>query len=251
MLSFAKIGHHPNMRNINEIRKNNLRLLIKEKGSIELLAHDCETSPSYISQILTGVPSRTGKPRNVGDKLASKLEVGCQKPHSWLDMPHTEDGQDDLNYAVRTKLGYANPDDYLEEVTRGGIPLIEFMDALGFYETKNPVLPKNVRKWFPRPEKAGPRSYALEIKDDSMTNPYPGELSLTKGMIVWADPDKQYTAGSIVVIKLKGTDEPFLKKLTMNAGIMYMESLNTKYPVRELTDDAQIIATLFFAGWDI
>lgn len=76
------------MKTIEEIRLKNLDLLIEEIGSAASLAKKADTDPNYISQIKTRVPSRTGKPRDIGSDLARKLEEACNKPRGWMDHAH-------------------------------------------------------------------------------------------------------------------------------------------------------------------
>lgn len=73
---------------VEQTRLDNLRLLVTEKGTIAAVAEAAGTPASYLSQILTRAPSRTGKPRDIGSQLARKLEAGCTKPAGWMDVPH-------------------------------------------------------------------------------------------------------------------------------------------------------------------
>lgn len=73
---------------VEDIRLENLRSLVAEKGTIAAVAQAAETPASYLSQILNRIKSRTGKPRDVGSDLARKLETGCGKPHGWMDQLH-------------------------------------------------------------------------------------------------------------------------------------------------------------------
>ncbi|MGR2663657.1 hypothetical protein ACUXVY_18895 [Chromobacterium haemolyticum] len=73
---------------IEDVRLENLRVLVVERSTIAAVAQVSDTSPAYLSQILNRVPSRTGKPRDVGTDLARKLEQGCGKPAGWMDHPH-------------------------------------------------------------------------------------------------------------------------------------------------------------------
>ena len=72
----------------NEIRIENLKILVDKFGTIAAVAKLCDTNPSYLSQILNKVPSSTGVPRGIGDKLARKLEAGANLPAGWLDAQH-------------------------------------------------------------------------------------------------------------------------------------------------------------------
>jgi hypothetical protein len=77
------------MATSKELRVANLRLLVKEFKTADAVAQRAETAPMYLSQILNGVPSSTGKPRGVGDALARRLERGCGKSVGWLDKDHS------------------------------------------------------------------------------------------------------------------------------------------------------------------
>lgn len=72
-----------------EFRLENLKALVAEFGSIVAVAERADTAAPYLSQIINRVPSRTGKPRDVGPDLARKLEAGCDKPIGWMDIDHS------------------------------------------------------------------------------------------------------------------------------------------------------------------
>jgi len=74
------------MKTIAEIRLGNLERLIEEFGTAEAVAERSGTSPIYLSQIRNEAKdSKTGKPRQIGDPLARKLEAGCEKELGWMD----------------------------------------------------------------------------------------------------------------------------------------------------------------------
>ncbi|MCG8998137.1 S24 family peptidase [Laribacter hongkongensis] len=94
----------------------NLQSLVAEKKTIAAVSKAANTSPSYISQILTRAPSRTGKPRDVGSELARKLEDGCGKPTGWMDALHDDERIDHEVTSATAPDGssiavYENPDD--------------------------------------------------------------------------------------------------------------------------------------------
>ena len=77
------------MKTIAEIRLDNLTLLIEEFGSQDEIARRAGTSPVYISQLINRTPDfKTGKPRQVGDPMARRVEAGCEKEVGWLDNRH-------------------------------------------------------------------------------------------------------------------------------------------------------------------
>lgn len=79
---------------IEDIRRDNLNTLVVErggKGALVQIASDCDVSAAYLSQILTRSKMGNGKVREVGSKLARKLEIGCKKPSGWMDVYHSTD----------------------------------------------------------------------------------------------------------------------------------------------------------------
>jgi len=75
-------------RQREDIRLNNLEILIAEAGSATRLAQLAGTSESYISQVRRKMRTAKGTPRGIGDELSSRLEKGTGKPQGWMDEPH-------------------------------------------------------------------------------------------------------------------------------------------------------------------
>lgn len=67
----------------------NLRHLVEEYGTITAVAAAAGTSEKYLGDILNGTLLKSGKRRQLGDRLAEKLENGCGKPPGWLDIDHS------------------------------------------------------------------------------------------------------------------------------------------------------------------
>lgn len=79
------------MKTCSEIRRDNLELLIAEIGTIEALAEKTGTSSGYISQLRTQAPeSRNKTPRNIGDAIARRIEIGMEKEVGWMDHDHSD-----------------------------------------------------------------------------------------------------------------------------------------------------------------
>lgn len=77
-----KSGDHPRM-DMNTIRRDNLRTLAARYPSQAEFAAACGTAPSVISLIVSPNPKR-----NLGDKLARKIEAAAGLPHGWMDQVH-------------------------------------------------------------------------------------------------------------------------------------------------------------------
>lgn len=74
------------MKTVAEIRRENLEILALEFGTVDAVAEKAATSPVYLSQIKNrAVDSKTGRPREMGTKVARKLEKGCGKQPGWMD----------------------------------------------------------------------------------------------------------------------------------------------------------------------
>lgn len=78
------------MKTIDEIRRLNLLEAIERKGTAKKLADDANISPAYISQVKNQQPdSKTGKPKNMGDDVARKIENALGEKHGWMDQDHS------------------------------------------------------------------------------------------------------------------------------------------------------------------
>lgn len=78
------------MKTIDEIRLDNLLLAISRAGTATALAEKSGLSAAYISQIKNRQPdSKTGKPKNMGDEAARKVEAGIGEKRGWMDVDHS------------------------------------------------------------------------------------------------------------------------------------------------------------------
>ena len=76
---------------IQKERLNNLLKLISEYGSQAKLADAVGCTPSVISQLVTGH-------RDIGEKLARKIESGAGRPLNWLDGPPLSAREPEASY---------------------------------------------------------------------------------------------------------------------------------------------------------
>ena len=85
---------------IDDIRYRNLLLLLQEAGNNQAeVARRCDTSPSYINQILRRLKTPKGTTRSVGTRLARRLEQGFSKPTGWMDEDHHGKGSQVSDHA--------------------------------------------------------------------------------------------------------------------------------------------------------
>ncbi|MFA1584729.1 helix-turn-helix transcriptional regulator [Achromobacter ruhlandii] len=79
------------MKDIDDVRRENLRRLEHEYGGPSAVAKVLEMSPSQFMNLRDGAKdSKTGKPRGMRKETARKIEQRAGKPQGWLDEPHPE-----------------------------------------------------------------------------------------------------------------------------------------------------------------
>lgn len=80
------------MKTVEEIRRDNLRLLVQEFGSVAECAKRLDKSSPQVSQWLNAsVDAKSGKPRNMSKEIAREVESKLGRPYLWMDTLHEED----------------------------------------------------------------------------------------------------------------------------------------------------------------
>ncbi|WP_145929202.1 hypothetical protein [Chromobacterium vaccinii] len=93
-----------------EFRRANLLALIEQYGTIRHLAEKVDVAPNHLSLVKNHV-------RNMGDKLARRIEEAVGKPVGWMDLPH--DGGDlDLAQDVASVTITAQSEEELVKLLR-------------------------------------------------------------------------------------------------------------------------------------
>lgn len=79
------------MKDIDDIRRENLRRIEKEAGSPSFAAHLLGMSPAQFTNLRDGArDSKTGKPRGMRKTTAREIEAKVGKPVGWLDIDHSD-----------------------------------------------------------------------------------------------------------------------------------------------------------------
>ncbi|MBD2953670.1 hypothetical protein [Burkholderia pseudomallei] len=77
------------MKDIDEIRRVNLRLLEAECGNATAAAKLLDMSLAQFANLRDGAKdSQTGKRRGMRKDTARRIEKAAGKPHGWLDVDH-------------------------------------------------------------------------------------------------------------------------------------------------------------------
>lgn len=83
------------MKDIDEIRRDNLRLLEREYGGPTATAAQVGMSTAQFANLRDGAKdSKTGKPRGMRKDTARKIEQNANKPTGWLDVDHSSASAD-------------------------------------------------------------------------------------------------------------------------------------------------------------
>ena len=201
------------MATSKELRIENLRSLVKEFKTADAVAQLAATAPMYLSQILNGVASSTGKPRGVGDALARKLEVGCKKPVGWMDQPHTALPTNTQQVVI------AETDD--PEFIQ--IPMVELRLSAGMtgFQTEPDRRAGGTlgmrRSWVERNGYEVGSLIAIQVRGDSM------EPSLYEDDIVVINTaDKRPIDGAVFAVNYEG--EAVVKRFSRDAGEWWLTS---------------------------
>ena len=206
-------------RKREEVRLQNLELLVGEAGSAVKLARQAKTSASYLSQIRRGLPTAMGNARGIGDQLAHKLEVAMRKPHGWMDEPHAHSA---LHNHHRRRRGPFGPG------LSGGLhPVISWGSAATREHTKESEAAANVEEeQLPCPIPCSEDTFVLRVQGESM------EPKFHHGDLIYVDPQVPPENGRYVIVRLGGADEAILRQLIVEGGQRYFKALNPDWPDR-------------------
>jgi SOS-response transcriptional repressor LexA len=126
----------------------------------------------------------------------------------------------------------------------GVVPLISFVQAGQWCETIDNLHPGEAEVWLPCTSQHGPHTYALRVRGDSMTSPYPGQRTYIDGSIIFVDPDRVLTNGCRVIAKLSDAEEATFKEYQEDSGKRYLKPLNPQYQMQEITDETRICGVI-------
>jgi hypothetical protein len=86
---------------VRTARRQKLGVLIAESGGVAPLARRAGVSEKYLRQILSGFQGpRDRKPRELGERIARRLESACDRPDGWMDEPQAARGRASRGAAV-------------------------------------------------------------------------------------------------------------------------------------------------------
>ena len=204
------------MKTVDEIRRENLAILIAEAGSQTALSQKTGKAPAQISQWLNAsVKSGSGKPRVMGNAMARQMEAVLGKPTGWMDQQNTQDAQ-----LVNIEPG---PD------TRGKVPLISWVQAGVWCHASEPLAAYEVERWMDCPRSHSDQTFALRVRGDSMTASH--GRTFPEGCYIFVDGAKRSPVnGECVVACLPHSDDTTFKVFKHEDGRQWLAPLNPQHP---------------------
>ena len=220
------------MKDIDQIRRENMRALEAEAGGPTAAGGKLEWSQAQWSNLRSGAPdSKTGKPRGMRKETARRIECAFGRPQGWLDTDH------DLS-------GNVEP----APIGMYRVPLISNIQAGMWAEIVDNFQPGDAEEWLLTSTKVSGHAFALTIKGDSMYRADNPE-SFKEGDVVLIDPDVQPKPGGFVAAR-NGKQEATFKRYRPRGlnekGVEYFElvPLNENYPtMRSDLEEITIIGT--------
>lgn len=202
------------MKTVDEIRRENLAILIAEAGSQVALSQKTGKAPAQISQWLNAsVKSESGKRRVMGNAMARQLEAALGKPVGWMDQPCA------APYAANTEPG---PD------TRGKVPLISWVQAGAWCHASEPLAAYDVERWMDCPRAHSDQTFVLRVRGDSMVAAH--GKTYPEGCFIFVDgAQKSPSNGQHVVACLKHSNDTTFKVYKNEDGRQWLMPLNPQH----------------------
>ncbi|HEC73144.1 MAG TPA: helix-turn-helix domain-containing protein [Methylophaga aminisulfidivorans] len=120
-------------------------------------------------------------------------------------------------------------------------PLISWVNAGSFCESPDQFHPGDAEDWIPvKPRGSSDKIYALKVKGDSMTSPYPNSISYPNGWIIIVDPEQEVLVGMCGIFKQPSDELATFKQLTSDAGKLYLKPLNPQFPMIEVEEGMRV-----------
>lgn len=205
-----------------KIRWRNARLLVAECGEQVKFARLMQMSESQAGQIVGDRPVR-----NIGPRIARRIEATFHKPEGWLDIPHAH--SDSMLTAAEQNV---SPQEFGQPV-----PVVSWVQAGAMNDVEDPFHPGEAEEWVRAVHShPGSRAFALRVEGDSMTSPY--GISFPSGSTIIVDPDASPDPGRFVIAKDIVSQKATFKRLAHDGGRWFLQPLNPAFPTIEIDEPA-------------
>ncbi len=201
-----------------EIRLINLRQLLAEAKTAASLAYAANTSPSYISQILSHKTKGS-----IGNKLARRLETAAGKAKGWLDTIHHDEKQ---------KPGQSPQ----------YIPLIELDRVFEWCQGKRWMANIMISAITDGQQPIGENIFSITMVGDSMRSTADISSSICDGDTVIIDPDLKPSYGDVLLVKIKQSAK--IRQWTKDGDEPILRALNPQYPIIPFSGATKVLGVV-------
>ena len=210
--------------NVKSIRRENARALAKSVGGIHHFALKLNKAQSQVSHIIGKSPIK-----NIGDKMATEIELAFDKPPGWLDQEHYQIEKNQAVYYIHSGQS---------AVLCQQVPLITWEEAKKWHHMVYGYQPKKNQSWMVTTADVGPLAFALQVQGNSMESA--SGITFPHGVMIVADPDQVVTHESFIVVSVRQGTEATLRQLVSDGHKRYLKPLNPNYPILEYTIDTTV-----------
>jgi len=240
-LSYAGMPTADDFRSIHEIRRENLRTILREKfdNSQRRLCEAYGAPPSFISRVLSG--------KNIGDTLARAFETVADRPRYWLDNDHSGSEQN-----KQTPSTQAEPDDDAGLPNSDAFPyLLTWSELRSFRKMREPAQIARAGKRITFDFSPSAHSFVLEVIDASM------EPTFQRGEHIMVDANVLPQSGDFVIAFAGEEQAAMLRQYFLDSnGDQLLQALNPHWPdrvIRFLPDQDWVVGKVLckfqvFAG---
>ncbi|WP_420957543.1 S24 family peptidase [Burkholderia gladioli] len=231
------------MKTNDEIRRENLVLAIERFGTAKSLAEAADVSTAYLSQVKNGQPdSKTGKPKNMGDEVARKIEVALGEATGWMDTNHSAPYK--LPNDKGNVLVWERPDDLPPDEDRVWMDQYDYRFSAG----------TGLIQWEIRQKKALPfdvgffKALGVKPQDCRLARVHGRSMEpylFNRDMMMICEAKTHVRDGQIYAVYFE--DEPLVKQIFKEPnGALRLHSYNPEYPDRVVA--AEQLAGLQIVG---
>ncbi|MGN5221497.1 LexA family protein [Aeromonas veronii] len=220
--------------------------------TIERMVHKEKDRDSYAARLHLAADKKGLPIRGRGKILSDAIKVTPKAISKYLNdesIPTPDNGRKLADFLgvsfVWLQLGEAEADKDQELVpvplnAIKMVPLISWVQAGEFCLSESTDFIDEDTPYYACPNsKAGPRTFALMVRGDSMTNPN-GQRSYPEGTIIFVDPDHPPQAGLRVIAGLEDGSCTFKELAENETGKPYLKALNPRYTINDHVQPAKI-----------
>lgn len=198
--------------------------------------------------------------RNIGPKIARKIEEAYGRPSGWLDVVHPElrppQSPELALKAARNATAYlvefaaeaadrGNTEAAIEVTAR--LPLISWVSAGLKDDANDPYAPGNAEAWIDirARQQISSSAFCLRVRGHSMVRA--DGTGFPDGCIIAVEPKRRPRSGDFVVVRFNDTDEATFKQYFVDGPLKMLRPLSAdpQYKMFVLGPDAQLAGVVF------